>query len=200
MLTLVAVIAAWVLMGAAAVAVMRHRGHDWFAWAVPFLFLGPLAVPLAISSDRHRPTEPARPLPPGGLDVLVCHDGSAEADGALDAAMTLLGDRMTSLTVAAVVDLEAPTTARGRDTQREAQQRLDAIAREVEASTTAPVATVILCGDPAHALQHFAVEQGYELIVVGSRVAGRSHLGSHRLARKLETRRSVPVLIGPTAL
>lgn len=194
-----ALIVGWVVIGAVAVAVMRHRGHDWFAWAVPFLFLGPLAIPLAVSADRHRPTDPARPLPPGGLDVLVCHDGSPDADGALDTALELLGGRMTSLTLAAVVDFEASTTARGRDAQRDAQQRLDTVAGRVAASVTAPVATVILCGEPAHALQHFAVEQGYELIVTGSRAAARTHLGDQRLARKLEARRCVPVLVGPTA-
>lgn len=187
----------WVAMGAVAVAVMRHRGHDAFAWALLFLVLGPLALPVAISSDRHRPTEPPRPLPPGGLDVLVVHDGSADATAALDSVLSLLNDRMTSLTLAAVVDLEAPTTVRGKETQRQAQERLDGIARGVEASIKAPVATVILFGDPAHALQHFAVEQGYELIVAGCRAARRSHLGSDRVARGLATGRSVPVLIGP---
>lgn len=193
-----AIAAGWVAMGAVGVAVMRHRGHDTYAWAVLFLLLGPLAIPVAISSDRHRPVEPPRPLPPGGLDVLVAHDGSADATAALGAVLSLLGDRMTSLTLAAVVDLEAPTTVRGQETQREAQERLEGVAREVQVTTTAPVGTIILFGDPAHALQHFAVDQGYELIVAGSRTAGRSHLGSHRVARAMASRRSVPVLIGPT--
>ena len=192
-----AIAVGWVATGVVAVAVMRHRGHDTFAWALLFVVLGPLALPVAISSDRHRPTEPPRPLPPGGLDVLVAHDGSADASAALDAVLSLLAEKMTSLTLAAVVDLEAPTTVRGKDTQRQAQERLDGVARDVEASITAPVATVILFGDPAHALQHFAAEQGYELIVAGSRAAGRSQIGSHRVARGLATGRSVPVLIGP---
>ena len=196
---LTAVLIGWAAIGGVAVAVMRRRGHDWFAWAVPFLFLGPLAIPLAVSADRHRPTDPVRPLPPGGLDVLLCHDGSADADTALGAALNLIGERMTSLTLAAVVDLEASTTPRGREAQREAQDRLDTIAGDLATSITAPVATVILCGDPAHALQRFAVEQGYELIVTSSGVGGRRHLGSYRLARKLDARRSVSVLIGPTA-
>ena len=61
-----AIAAGWVATGAVAVALMRRRGHDAFSWAVLFLFLGPIAVPLAISSDRHRPAEPPRPLPPAG--------------------------------------------------------------------------------------------------------------------------------------
>ena len=107
---------------------MRRRGHDPFAWAVPFLFLGPLALPVAISSDRHRPVEPLRPLPPSGLDVLAFCDGSEDAAAALDTTLTVLGDRATSLTLAAVVDFEAATTVRGRETQREANDRLEVAA------------------------------------------------------------------------
>lgn len=189
-----AIAAGWLAIGAVAVVLLRRRGHDAFAWGLVFLFLGPIAVPLAISADRHRPEEPPRPLPPGGLDVLVSHDGTPDAQAALDAALHLLGTQMTSMTLAAVVDLEAPSTVRGRDTQREAQERLDALARDVAATTSAPVATVVLFGEPATALQHYAIENGYEVIVAGC-VAARS------VARKASrTHRSVPVLIGPGAV
>lgn len=187
-------VAGWAAIGAVAVVLMHRRGHDMFAWGLLFLLLGPIAVPLAISSDRHRPTEPPRPLPPGGLDLLVSHDGTADAQAALEAALALLGSRMTSVTLAAVVDLEAPSTVRGRETQREAQERLDKIADEVSTVTTAPIATVILFGEPATALQHFAADNDYELIVAGSGAA-RSHVGSRRSGRS----RSVPVLIGPAS-
>ena len=99
------------------------------------------------------------------------------------------------MTLAAVVDLEAPSTVRGRDTQREAQARLDTLARELATVTSAPVATVILFGEPATALQHFALENGYELIVAGN-VAARSQVGSRRAGRT----HKVPVLIGPASL
>jgi nucleotide-binding universal stress UspA family protein len=191
------ILVAWLAIGAISVAVMHRRGHDTFAWAVPFLFLGPLALPVAISSDRHRPVEPARPLPLGGLDVLAFCDGSEDAAAALDAALTVLGDRATSLTLAAVVDFEAATTVRGRETQREAQDRLDDAARQLEARTTSPVATVVLFGEPKHALQHYASTNGYELIVTGSHTFGRSWLGSAAVTRVAGTDHSVPVLIGP---
>lgn len=186
--------AGWVATGAVAVALMRRRGHDTFSWALLFLVLGPIAIPLAISSDRHRPAEPPRPLPPGGLDVLVSHDGTPDAQAALQTALALLSQQMTSMTLAAVVDLEAPSTVRGRDTQREAQARLDTLARELATVTSAPVATVILFGEPATALQHFALENGYELIVAGN-VAARSQVGSRRAGRT----HKVPVLIGPAS-
>jgi hypothetical protein len=190
-----AILGGWLAIGVVAVAVMRKRGHDTFAWAVPFLFLGPLAVPLAITADRHRPVEPPRPLPPGGLDLLVAHDGTADSQAALDAALGMLGAQMTSVTLAAVVDIEASSTVRGQDTQREAQERLDALAGAVSSRTAVPVATVILFGEPEHALQHYALENGYELIVAGSRLAPKPHLRTRPAGSPAK---SVPVLIGPT--
>ena len=89
-MALLLVIAGWLTIGVAAVAILRHRGHDTFAWSVIFLFMGPLAIPLAVSADRNRPSEPARPTV-GELDVLVAHDGTEEAGAALDLALRLLG-------------------------------------------------------------------------------------------------------------
>lgn len=194
-----AIAAGWLAIGLVAVAVMRHRGHDTFAWAVLFLFLGPLALPLAASSDRHPPPQPSAPIHEGRLDVLAAHNGSAEAAAALRAALDLLGTQVTSVTLAAVVDLEAPSTVRGRDTQRETQARLDALARDIAVVTTAPVDTVILFGEPTLALQHFAAEHGYELIVAASCCAGGSHLGRRRATKKLATTSPVPVLIAPAS-
>ena len=181
----------WLAIGGVATAIMRSRGHDTFAWAVVFLALGPLALPLAMSAERHRPPLPEGPDHDGGLDVLVAHDGSADAAAALEA-LTFLGPQMTSLTLAAVVDLEAPATVRGRDTLREAHERLDALAAGVAGATGAPIETVVLYGEPGHVLQQYATEHGYEVIVMGNRSATSSHLIHHRAART-----SVPFLIGP---
>jgi hypothetical protein len=194
-----AIAVGWLAVGLVAVAVMRHRGHDTFAWAVLLLFLGPLALPLAVSSDRHPPPQPNAPTHDGRLDLLVAHDGSAEAAAALRAALNLLGTQVTSLTLAAVVDLEAASTVRGRDTQRETQARLDALAGDIAIAATAPVDTVILLGEPTHALQHFAAEHGYELIVAAGCCTGRSHLARRRAAKKPVMASPVPVLIAPAS-
>jgi nucleotide-binding universal stress UspA family protein len=185
----------WFATGAIAVAVLRHRGHDAFAWAVVFLFMGPVALPAALSADRHRPPEPGASTHEGRFDVLVAHDGSADAAASAEAALDLVGAQMTSLTFAAVLDLEATSTVRGREEQALTQARLDTLAREAESS--APVDTVILFGEPIQALQHYAAQHGYELIVAGSHVAGRSRLGSRQAVWKLATQSPVPVLLGP---
>jgi hypothetical protein len=174
---------------------MHRRGHDTFAWAWLFLIWGPLTLPLAISADRHRPPQPRAPIHEGALDVLVVHDGSAGADAALHATLSLLGQHLTSLTLAVVLDLEATTTMRGRETQRDEQERLDAIARTVGGRAKAPVDTMVLMGDVRHATQRFAGQHGYELIVAGSHIARRMHLGG-RPARDLAAE-TIPVLIGP---
>lgn len=197
---LLAVIVTWVAFGAIAVLVLRHRGHDPFGWAIVFLILGPLAVPLAVSADRHPPPEPPISARAGHLDVLVAHDGSAEASTALDAALVLLGDQLTSLTLADVVDAEASTTVGGQDIMRAAEERLDGLARRVAATTSAPVDTVVLYGVPARALDQFAAHHGYDLIVAcrgGGH--GASRLVRRGLAQRLAARASVPVLTVPAA-
>jgi nucleotide-binding universal stress UspA family protein len=193
-----AIVAAWVLFGAVAVLVMRRRGHDSFSWALTFLFFGPFALPAAVSADRHPPPEAPAPSHDGGLDVLVAHHGSPEATAALHAALSLLGPHMTSLTLATVVDIEVETIFSGRETLQEAHERLDALARDVAGATAAPVDTVVLHGDPRHALENFAAEHGYELIVTGSEASSASHLIRGSVARKFSKGAKVPVLIGPT--
>lgn len=81
---MVIIIAVWLAFGAGGVWILRRKGHDAFSWMLLFTVLGPLAVPLAISGHHH---------PPG--------------QRALVAAVNLLGPQLTSLTLAAVVDVEA---------------------------------------------------------------------------------------------
>ena len=193
------VVLGWLAFGALAVAIMRLRGHDTFAWAWLFLVLGPIALPVAISADRHRPPQPAVNRHEGALDVLMAHDGSPEAEAALDATLFLLGPHLTSLTLAAVLDFDAPSTVRGKEEHREEQLRLDALTRTVNARVTAPVDTIVLFGTVGHAMQHFAGEHGYDLIVAGNHMARRMHLRT-RPPKDLANRSSIPVLIGPRSL
>lgn len=192
-----AIAAAWLAVGALAVVVMHRRGHDVFGWAILFLFLGPIAIPVAVSADRHPPPEPSRPAAPGDFDILVAHDGSPQADAALDCVLALC-PRATSLTLAAVVDLEAPSTVRGRGTIHDAQNGLDQVSRRVESVSSCPVHTVVLHGEPARTLEAYAVEHGYELIVAASGATGATH--THRgFVRRLASGSSIPVLVGPSA-
>jgi nucleotide-binding universal stress UspA family protein len=193
----VAIVAVWLVVGAGAALLMHRKGHDMFSWSILFIALGPLAFPLAISAHRHPPGETAGRNHQGALDVLVGHDGSPSADRALSAAVGLFGSQMTSLTLAAVVDLEASTTVQGHETEREETRRLQQIAGAL-AVPCGPVETVILHGNPARALAQYAAAHGYELVVVGS--DGRppwQRVIAGSVARRLSMATPVPVFVGP---
>ena len=193
-----AVIAAWFALGVVAVVVMRRRGHDTFAWAFLFLILGPLALALVVSAERHPVAEPEYPFHGGHFDVLVAHDGSVDASAALDSAVVMLGEHMTSLTLSKVVDAEAPVTTRGRETLREAHEHLEAVAHRVSSAIDVPVETVVLCGDPARTLQGFASGHGYELIVAGTGDQRATRLTRRSVTRRLAVGTPVAVWIGPS--
>jgi nucleotide-binding universal stress UspA family protein len=195
----VLVLVVWLAIGAAAVFMMRRKGHDTFSWMILFLFLGPLAVPLAVSAQRHQPLDTTSRPHRGALDVLVAHDGSPAASMALASALELFGPQMTSLTLAAIVDIEAATTVRGRDTERETRARLEGVAGQL-AVRCGPVETVVLHGDPAEALARFAAQHGYELVVVGGDDGSRwRHALTGNVAHRLAAATTVPVLVGPAA-
>ncbi len=195
---LVVLLVIWVSFGAVAVLILRRRGHDPFGWAIAFLALGPLAVPLAVSADRHPPPDPPTAVHGGPLDVLVAHDGSPQASAALDAALALMGRGVTSLTLADVVYAEEAITFSGRETVQSAQERLQGLSDRLAAATSAPVDTVVLYGAPARALDHFAAQHGYALVVAARGGGhGASPLVRRRVAHRLVATASVPVLIVP---
>jgi nucleotide-binding universal stress UspA family protein len=195
----VLILAGWLAIGTAAVLILRRKGHDTFSWAILFLFLGPLAVPLAISAHRHQPQDATRQDHAGAFDVLIAHDGSPAADAALASAVELFGSQMTSLTLAAIVDIEAATTVSGHGTEHDTQARLDRLAGEL-ALPCGPIETVILHGDPAHVLSRCAVEEGYELVVVPGCDGHRwRRILTGDVAHRLPATTPVPVLVGPAA-
>src|SRR5689334_1328461 len=65
--------------------VMRRRGFDGYVWLIIGLFLGPIAVAVAIARARRWPHRApsvvvgAGQADGGSLDVLVGYDGSAES-------------------------------------------------------------------------------------------------------------------------
>ncbi|HEV3364953.1 MAG TPA: universal stress protein [Acidimicrobiia bacterium] len=191
------VLAAWLAIGTGAALIMRRKGHDAFSWAILFFFLGPLAIPLAVSAHRHPPQDGATRDHGGALDVLVAYDGSPAASAALAAALELFDSRMTSLTLAAIVDIESASTVSGHDTERDVQARLDRVAGEITLPC-GPVETVILHGDPGHVLARCAAADGYELVVVPGSDGHRWRRmltgdGTHRVPSATP----VPVLVGP---
>ena len=189
-----ALVASWIVTGVVAVAILHRRGHDIFSWSILFMFLGPIAIPLAISADRHPPEVPDDRMRDGRFDVLVAHDGSTRSADAVCAALELFEDAVTSVTVAAVVDQEAATTVRGAGTRRDREDSLAAVANRLQLSCGA-AETVVLYGEPAAALSTFAAGHGFEMIVVPAPERGGGVKG--RAAKHLATSAPVPVLVAP---
>lgn len=190
--------AAWLVLAAIVAILMRRRGHEFYVWALLAGVLGPLVIPLAVAARRAR-VAGAQLDHPGTLDVLVADDGSAGAAAAYEAARAVLRSPATSWTFVTVVDAEAATTTRGRDTEHEARDRLAERARSAAGELDAPVDIAVLHGDAASELCRYAVENGYEVIVAGSHShrLSRAVLGS--VARRLASASSVPVLVGPAS-
>jgi nucleotide-binding universal stress UspA family protein len=190
----------WVLIGVTVSIVMGRRGHSSFTWLLVAVFLGPLALPPALAMLRAAHQDPrarARPLGqgtqgPGSVDVLVGVDGSAESAAALRAALDLFADRIGRITLAGVIDYDSAISGRPWDTERLATEELErsaASVRSIEAGT------VLLVGHPATALMKHAVEEGYEVLVVGRRGHGASKALLGSTAMRLAHGAGIPVVI-----
>lgn len=191
----IAVAVGWVAIGLLLSIVMGRRGHDSFGWLVTGTLLGPLAVVLAIDARRRaerlapanlRKGPPAIPST-GPVDVVVGFDGSPESRAAIAAVPALLGDRLGRLAVATVVPY-----GEIREQERlaaKALQGLEGRAVGVECDLE------LLHGQPAAALNQYAVEGGFSLIAVGTRGAGitKAILGS--AAIQLAEHSRIPVLL-----
>jgi nucleotide-binding universal stress UspA family protein len=192
---LVFLAATWFAVGVALSVAMGRRGHNSFGWFVLGSVLGPLAVVLALDARRHGEDFEHGPLHvgepgtagSGPVDVLVGYDASSASVAALDAVVALLGERIGRLTVATVVPYGG-----ARDQEREATDRLRRLARR---NPHRAPDLEILHGHPSTALARCAVEDGYQLVAVGTRGAGitKAILGS--AASELARDSMVPVLL-----
>jgi nucleotide-binding universal stress UspA family protein len=204
--------AGWLAIGLGLAVGMSRRGHDPFVWWLLGTVLGPLALVLAIVAERRpreRPLSAHRATTPGSVDMLVGIDGSAHAAAALQAALDLFGGRVGRVALATVLKLDDSPERRAE--QAAARQRLERLAATVV--RTGPSnqrgivpELVLLSGRPADELERFAIEEGYGLLVIGTRGAGLSTVLLGSTATALAARGGVPVLVagdpdttGPTA-
>lgn len=190
---------AWLLIGLSVAFVMRRRGHDLFVWVALGVPLGPLVIALAVERARyHGITETTMresPTPDHqGFDLLAGLDGSAESLDAVDTALQLFGDKLSSVTIATVLDYDSESSISGRDSKQEAQLMLDGVADAMEFD---PVETAILFGRPDLVLAETARATGIELIVVGARGHGAAEAMFGSTTGKLVGASEVPVFVGP---
>lgn len=203
----VLITAAWLTVGAA-VGVFEARHGAWHrGWVVSAIF-GPFAVPLALQR-RHESRPTPTVLVPGTarrgpIDLLIGFDGSASSLTAASLAVRLFGPRVRRVTLATVLDNDtAPPHADSVMYPEPWREELDAREQLEAASSTLRdglvewPGSVLLAGDPADALEKYAIDEGYEVLVVGCRGKGLSKLLLGSCASKLARSTRVPVLLIP---
>jgi nucleotide-binding universal stress UspA family protein len=199
----------FLLIGIATAIGMGRRGHDPWMWGVLGALFGPLVIALWFVPRRgdERPAE--KLLRPGAIatgdatiTVLVGVDGSPESMAATSAVVDLLADRMRSLTLATVLDLDAVDAMRAQPKGRSVFER-DARAVLDEAATRVSgvdPATVILGGRPADALVTYAQSHDVDLIAIGRRGTGLSEAVLGSVAERLVREPGVLLLVAGRAV
>lgn len=202
----------WVAIGVTAAAVLLGRhGHRSPSWYAIGAVLGPLFIPIAMERRRRKPVliEPATPYAKQpaaasggwpatttgtdpGLRVVAAVDGSAEADGALDSAVRVLGDRIGHLTLVTVLDHDAAES--GDDAPR---QRASALLQRCAGRAAQTVDdTRVVAGAPADAVLAAADDADADVIVVGRKGSGLSKPVLGSVAATLAASSPRPVLLG----
>jgi nucleotide-binding universal stress UspA family protein len=186
----------WALLGVSMAVVMGRRGHQPFMWLVLGIVFGPLVLPLAANALRHDEPGLIERLSrgsagTGSVDVLVGIDGSAEAVQALRHAVDLLRWRIGRLTLATVLDYDVSAESFLAEDHEKARGDL---IRTADATSPRPE-TIVLSGRPAEALRKYAVEEAYDVIVVGRRGHGPNRVLLGSVASELARGDEVPVLI-----
>jgi nucleotide-binding universal stress UspA family protein len=186
----------------------RH-GHWRHSWVVSAI-LGPFAIGLALARRHVRQPSPtvvtmglARR---GPVDLLVGFDGSAGSMNAAAMAVGLFGPRVRRVTLATVLDVDtaAPHTNSTFHPgpwpeEQAARDDLDAAVSSLEADFGIKAGSVILPGAPAEALERYAIDEGYEVLVIGCRGEGLSKLVLGSCASRLACKAKVPVMLIPAA-
>jgi nucleotide-binding universal stress UspA family protein len=205
----VAALVGWLAIGALAGVIEARHGHWHRGWVVSMI-LGPFAVPLALQRRHEAPFAPTvlaeAQAARGPVDLLIGFDGSADAMAAAERATDLFGPRVRRVTLATVLDVD--TAAPHADSsiyqepwpeERSARDRLENAVSTLRGRRAERIGSVILAGEPADALERYAVEEGYEVVVVGRRGTGLSKLLLGSCASRLSGRTKVPVLLVPAS-
>ena len=186
----IALAALWLAIGFVLSLVLGRRGHDGFRWLVVGTLLGPLAILIAVDAVQNGERRESSVISTGGsrsgtTDILVGVDGSAEARAAFDAAVAMFGESLGRVTLLRVVPFDG-----GIDMDRTAAAETEREARRVpDLQPRIEVAR----GDPATVLREHAEAGGYDVLVIGTKGAGRHLFGS--AARDLASASPIPILM-----
>ena len=189
-------LAIWFVSAVLLGIVMHRRGYNGWGWGVIGVALGPLGVLLALLYHASPPPDrwtQTGLTASGPVDVLIGTDGSPAALVAAQAAITVLGERLGRVTIAAAAPFDA-----NADDESRAQAALEAtraaLADQLTERSAVPGA-VVLHGRPADALRARARDGGYELIAVGSHGHGASAAILGSVTSALVERSELPLLV-----
>lgn len=193
-------VATWVVMGLAVALLMGRRGHDFVIWALVGLLMGPFLIPFAVERVRYHEqglqSDARRVFHEGRFDVLAGLDGSEEGRLALETALTLFGETISTVTLVRVLDYDSKGTVGGVHAYEGA---IDMLADVSERLGLTDAETQVLFGSPAEALIRRATETGIELIVVGARGRGASEALLGSVTSRLVGASVVPIFVGPSS-
>jgi len=188
----------WALGGILVALVMRRHGYGFAGWAGLGLVLGPLLVYPAVDVVHHRGS--IRPsvlrvgrTRSGPIDVLVGIDDTEASELALQSVLETLGPAVGRLTLATVIDYDTASNPAEWPGDDVATDRLADVAATVKGP---PPRRVLLAGPAARALDQYARDEGYDLLVLGPRT-GRSELFVSSVLADLRHGASVPLWVGP---
>jgi nucleotide-binding universal stress UspA family protein len=141
------------------------------------------------------------------LDVLIGIDGSPSSLAAATRVVELIGSRIGTVTLAAVLDRGVATLGAAGATPGclhdpdVAQSSLAAASQELATRFGVPSSSVVLEGDPAAVLVAYAHDRGCKLLVTGRRGRGSSKSVLGSCAARLANHARIPVLLvrEPTA-
>lgn len=187
----------WLAAGAAVAIVMRRSGHNFSLWLAVGILLGPLAA--YFGQERHRLHKSRRPnritkAHAGGFDAVAGIDGSEESIAAVQLALNLFADTLTSLTLVTALDYESGGSFTGIVPRSQARSQLADVASTLEFE---PIEMTLLYGPPAKTIARMADEGEFELIILGARGRGMSQAFLGSVSANLAGGSPVPVFVGP---
>ncbi|PVZ06370.1 universal stress protein [Actinomycetospora cinnamomea] len=189
----------WVAAGVlAALVLLGRQGYRDWRWYVIGAVLGPLFIPMAAErADRSVAVVETVGEEPGAGDtaIVVGVDGSAGSDRAVRLAAQLFDPARTRVVLVTVLDPDTADRPDDDDTRARARAVLADRATWFGPDGAERVATEIVCGQPARAIETVAAAHGTAVIVLGRHGAGRTVHLLGNVAHQVSRHSPVPVVL-----
>lgn len=160
---------AWMGTGLVVAGLLGRRGHDQRAFSAMGLALGPFMIGIALGTAR-RCAASAQPIQlqtgherDGDTRVLIGATGSGRTVAEAVPLLKRLGDAISVVTIAGIVDYEAAESPHWCDRKAHVAEQLDT-ARAILAEFDPGL--VMLAGEPRSALRDYAASENYDRVLI----------------------------------